>query len=78
MQQISRPVPDRSQLNSAEKALRDLNERRKKEEADFHREAETLEARRAEAQAAYVSKRKQTYAAVEAAREAYRKAGGTV
>lgn len=77
-QQVSSPEPDRSQLNVADKALHDLDEGRKKEEAEFHREAEALEAKRSAAQEAYVSRRKRAAAAVSAARDAYRKAGGTV
>jgi hypothetical protein len=73
-----RSVPDRSQLNAAEKALRGLDEERKKEEADFHRKTEALEAKRSAAQETYVSRRKRGAAAVSAARDAYRKAGGTV
>jgi hypothetical protein len=74
---VSRPRPSRSEPDAAEKALRDLEESRKEEEADFQREAEALAARRSAAQNAYVSRRRQATAAVKAARDAYRKAGGT-
>jgi hypothetical protein len=72
-----RPLPDRSQLDAAEKALRDLDEMRKKEEAVFRREAEELEERRSAAQRAYVAQRKRASAEVKAAQDSYRKAGWT-
>jgi len=72
----ARPPADRSKLNVAEKALRALDERRKREEADFRREAEDLETRRAAAQSAYVEARKAATTKVVDARTAYRKAGG--
>lgn len=73
----SRTAADRSKLDAAERTLGELDERRKHEEASFRREAETLEARRSAAQAAYIESRKAATATVLAAREAYRKAGGT-
>lgn len=72
----ARPPADRSKLNVAEKALRELDERRKRQEADFRREAEDLETRRAAAQSAYVEARKAATTKVVDARTAYRKAGG--
>lgn len=79
-----RPPADRSKLDAAEAALREVDERRKAEEAELRlqaealrREAEALEASRSAAQDAYVQARKAASAAVVAAREAYRKAGGT-
>ena len=72
-----RVAADRSKLNAAESALRDLYEKRKQEEATFRRDAEALEARRYAAQAAYIKSRKSATTAVLAARQAYRKAGGT-
>jgi hypothetical protein len=72
-----RVAPDRSKLKAAESALRDLDEKRKQEEAALRRDAEALEARRSAAQAAYIESRKAATAAVQAAREDYRKAGGT-
>ena len=71
-----KPPADRSKLDAAEKALRELDDRRKREEADFRREAEELETRREAAQSAYVEARKATTAKVVDERTAYRKAGG--
>lgn len=70
------PTADRSKLDAAEKALAQLDERRKREEAGFRREAEGLEARREVAQSGYVEARKAATAKVVAARTAYREAGG--
>ncbi len=56
--------------------MRDLNERRKAQEAELAREQEALDAKRAAAQQAYVETRRKAAAAVAAARDAYRKAGG--
>jgi hypothetical protein len=72
----ARPPADRSKLDDAEKALGELDERRKREEADYRREAEDLETRRAAAQSAYVEARKGATSKVVDARTAYRKAGG--
>jgi hypothetical protein len=72
----ARPPADRSKLDAAEKALGELDERRKREEAGFRREAEDLETRRAAAQSAYVEARKAATSKVVDARTAYRKAGG--
>ena len=74
---VRRPPADRSKLDAAEAALRDVDERRKREEGDFRRQQEELDAERTAAQDAYVEARKRASAAVVAAREAYRKAGGT-
>jgi hypothetical protein len=71
-----RPAADRTKLNSAEKALGQLDERRKREEAAFRQEEDDLEARRASAQEAYVAARKSATAKVVDARTEYRKAGG--
>ncbi len=71
-----RPPADRSKLDAAEKALRDLDEGRKREEADLRRQAEELEARRMAAQSAYVEARKAATSKVVDARTAYRRAGG--
>ncbi len=71
-----KPPADRSKLNAAEKALGALDEDRKREEADFRREAEHLETRRMAAQSAYVEARKAATTKVVEARAAYRKAGG--
>jgi hypothetical protein len=72
----ARPSADRSGLDRAEKALTALDDARKREEADFRREAEDLETRRAAAQSAYVQARKTATSNVVDARTAYRKAGG--
>jgi type IV secretory pathway VirB10-like protein len=74
---VRRPSADRSRLNAAEAALGELDERRKREEADLRRQQEELDAKRMAAQQSYVDARKKATAAVVAAREAYRKAGGT-
>lgn len=71
-----RPVADRSMLDAAEKALGALDEIRKREDAEFWREAEDLEARRATAKSAYVEARKAATSKVVDARTAYRNAGG--
>ena len=72
-----KPPADRSKLDAAEAALRELDENRKREEVDLSREQEELDRRRAAAQQNYVEARKAATAAVVAARNAYRKAGGT-
>jgi type IV secretory pathway VirB10-like protein len=72
----AKPPADRSKLDSAEKALRDLDEARKSEEADLRREEDALQARMTDAQAAYVSARKKATSKVVDARTVYRKAGG--
>jgi hypothetical protein len=72
----ARPAADRSRLDAAEKSLRELDERRKREEAAFRREEEDLDARRRAAQSAYVDDRKAATAGVVAARIALRDAGG--
>jgi hypothetical protein len=71
-----KPPPDRSRLAAAEKAVRALDEQRKREEADLRREEEDLEMRRQAAQKAYVEDRKAAMARVADARAAYRNAGG--
>jgi hypothetical protein len=70
-------LANRSRLDAAEAALRELEDKRKREEADFRRQLKELGAKQTEAQQAYVDSRKRTTAAVVAARQAYRKAGGT-
>jgi len=72
----TRPRADRSKLDAAEKRVGDLDETRKREEADFRREAEELESRRMAAQDAYVKARQAATSKVVEARTAYRKAGG--
>jgi hypothetical protein len=71
-----RPTADRTVLNAAEAALRDLDKKRKLEEAEFRRQEEALQAKRTAAQSSYVRARKEANASVIAAREKYRKAGG--
>ena len=72
----TRAPADRSRLDAAEQALRDLDERRKREEAGLRKAQEDLEARREAAQEAYVAARKVASAKIVEARTDYRKAGG--
>jgi hypothetical protein len=72
----SSPAADRSKLAAAEKALGELDERRKREEADFRSEAKDLETRRAAAHGAYVAARRAAASTLVGARAAYRKVGG--
>lgn len=72
-----RPAADRSKLDAAEKALRALDEGRKREEAKLREAEAELAARKAAAQEAYVDARKAATAEVVAARTAYREAGGS-
>ena len=74
---LVKPPPDRSKLDAAEQVLGALDEDRKREEGDFRRKADDLEARRMAAQGAYVEARKAATSKVVDARTAYRKAGGT-
>lgn len=67
---------DRSRLDAAEAALRELDEGRKVQEAEFKREQEELDNKKSAAQNAYVQARKRATAAVVEARAGYRKAGG--
>jgi hypothetical protein len=73
---VQRPPADRSRLDAAEAALGELDDRRKREEADLRRQQEELDAKRTAAQQRYVDARKKATVAVVVAREAYRKAGG--
>ena len=70
------PPIDRSALDAAEAALHELDDGRKREEADLRRRQAELDEAKAAAQAAYVDARKIATAAVVAARKAYRGAGG--
>ena len=70
-----KPPADRTALDAAEAALRQLDEARKREEADLRRRQDALDAEKSTAQAAYVEGRKAATAAVVAARKAYRSAG---
>jgi hypothetical protein len=74
---VRKPPADRSRLGAAEAALGELDNRRKQEEADLRRQQEELDAKRTAAQQSYLEARKQATAALVAARDAYRKAGGT-
>jgi hypothetical protein len=71
-----KPAADRKALDAAEGALRNLDDKRKREEADFRRLEDELESRREAAQSAYVEARKSVTARIVEARTAYRKAGG--
>jgi hypothetical protein len=71
-----RPKPDRRPLDAAEAALRELEAERAREEEDFRRRQDELDAAKAAARAAFASRRKAAVAAVETARRAFRRAGG--
>lgn len=71
-----KPPADKSELDLAEKAMKALEDGRKRQVADFEREADALEARRKTAQAAYADARKAAKATLAQARAAYRQAGG--
>jgi type IV secretory pathway VirB10-like protein len=68
-----KPPADRSRLDAAEKALKTLDVRRKREEAKLRQEADALEARREAAQDAYVAARKTAVAELAEAGAAYAK-----
>ena len=71
-----KPAADRSELDAVETALHALDERRKREEARLRDQQDELDREKAARQTAYVESRKAATAAVVAARQAYRKAGG--
>ena len=71
-----KPPADRSALDAAEAALHQLDDARKREEADLRRRQAQLDEAKAAAQVTYVEGRKAATAAVVAARKAYRGAGG--
>jgi hypothetical protein len=71
-----KPPVDRAALDTAEAALHQFDETRKREEGDFRRRQDELDEAKAGAQAAYVQGRKAATAAVVEARKAYRSAGG--
>ncbi len=73
----AKPPADRSKLDQAEGAVRKIDEARKREEADLRKRQEALDVEKEVAQAGYIEQRKKATAAVVAARQAYRKAGGT-
>ncbi|RYB01943.1 hypothetical protein [Lichenibacterium ramalinae] len=70
-----KPPPDRSALDAAEAALRNLDDERKSEETDFRRRQDELDAERRAAQASYVERHKAAAQALLDARTAYGKAG---
>ena len=72
-----RPPADRSALDTAEEALRGLDDDRRAEEATFRQRQDALDADRKTAQAAYVKRHDAVSRALVDARTAYRKAGGT-
>ena len=72
----TKPPADRRALDAAGAAVRELDERRKREEADFRQRLEDLKAEQLKAQDDYVRARKEASAAVVDARRAYRDAGG--
>ncbi len=74
----SRPARDRTDLDAAEAALRTLETQRAGEEAGLRAEAEALAARRRAAQAAASAALRAAQIRLQAARAAYRRAGGRV
>jgi hypothetical protein len=73
---LQKPAADRTKLDKAEAELKNLEERRKAEEAEFRRQHTELERRQEAAQGAYVRDEKRAHALIETERAAYRKAGG--
>ncbi len=71
-----KPPVDRSTLDAAEAALHQLDEARKREEADLRRRQDELDEAKSAAQSIYVEGRKAATSAVVDARKAYRSAGG--
>jgi hypothetical protein len=74
--QRRRPRADRTALDRAKAALAKLDEDRKRQEAEFEDRQVELDAARQEAAKVHERARRKAMSAVEAAREAYRKAGG--
>jgi hypothetical protein len=72
----ARPEPDRSELDAAEAALRDIDRRREREEGELRDLQDALDQKAASAQSAYVEARRSANARLADARRAYRKAGG--
>lgn len=70
------PPPDRSALDAAQKALTAINARRLEEEDELRRRRAALEAEELAARQAWSKARRSAEAALEAARRAYRAAGG--
>lgn len=75
-QQPPKSRADRTPLDAAEAALRELDDRRKREEADLGRRMDELKAEQLQAQEAYVHARKDAARTVAEALKAYKKAGG--
>ena len=75
---VRKPVADRSPLDAAEAALKQVDDERKQEEADLRRRQDELDATKTSSQERYVAKRQAATAAVVEARTAYRAAGGKV
>jgi hypothetical protein len=75
--QPSKPAPpDRTRLDAAEVALRKLAEDWKREETDFRRRREQLDAEEAAARRAYDAAKKVAETTLDAARREFVKAGG--
>jgi hypothetical protein len=74
--ELRKPLPDRKELDKFEAALRNLDEQRKEEEAEFDRRLQALHAERAVAQHSYGDAKAAAKSAIETARHAYVKAGG--
>jgi type IV secretory pathway VirB10-like protein len=70
------PAADRTALDAAEAALRQLDEARKREEADLRRRQDELDDAKLASQKAYVEAHKAAAAAVVEARKVYRSARG--
>ena len=73
----AKPPASRTKLDKAEAALRRVDDDRKREETDLRRRQEDFDAEREAAQTTYIERRRAATAAVVAARQIYRKAGGT-
>jgi hypothetical protein len=72
----ARPPADRSKLDAAERAVRKIDDDRRRAEADLRRRQDALDAKVAAAQRDYVAARKAADAIVANARQAWREAGG--
>ena len=72
----AKPRADRSKLDRAETALRDLDAQHEREEAELQKLQDELEQRRSATREVYVAARKSATAAVSKAQAAYRAAGG--
>lgn len=72
----TRPPPDRSKVDAAEKALTAINARRIEEEAAFQRRREALEAEETASRQRWAADRKAAEAELDKAKRAYRAEGG--